>query len=254
MIRNRKNRVRIFNASVALNAATAKFIAGIAEKSVEKRGRFVLCLSGGNTPKNLYALLSTDPYRDIVPWKDTFVFWGDERCVPGNDERNNASMARKTLLDKTELPASHLFPVPVDLSPSDAAREYEKTLRLFFGQEPPRFDLILLGLGEDGHTASLFPGTSVIYEKTRWVKEVIQEGNPEARITLTTPLINQSRSVLFLVTGEAKSEILETVLTQPYQPEKYPAQMIDPEEGEITWFVDQKAASRLKDTPPAGLS
>jgi len=264
-IRNKKNppsarlacggRVTVFSSVDLLNQAAAELLIDLAKKSIEERGRFALALSGGNTPKKLYALLSMSPYRDKMPWKDTFIFWSDERCVPMEDERNNANMAINLLLKEINIPPSNIFRVPVQMRPALAAKHYEETLRNFFKNEPPRFDLILLGLGENGHTASLFPGTDVLHEnrhrrvpqkaESAWVKEVYVEEEHIHRITMTAPLINKARNILFLVTGEEKSHILKTVMTGSYLPEQYPAQLIDPEQGEIQWFVDEKAASRL---------
>ena len=249
MINSKKKNIRVFGTAGAMNESAARWLVDLADISVAARGRFVLCLSGGNTPRGLYALLSTEPYGDSMPWKNTFVFWGDERCVPADDERNNAQTANGLLLGKSGLPSSHIYPIPVNLPPGDAARQYEETLRAFFGSGAPRFDLILLGLGVDGHTASLFPGTAALRERSRWVKDVFVRDQPMSRITLTAPLINQARNVLFLVTGENKSGILKTVLTAPRRPERYPAQLIRPEQGEVFWYVDGRAASRL----PKGL-
>jgi 6-phosphogluconolactonase len=237
--------VRVFETTVAMNASAAQRLIDLAAKSVAARGRFVLSLSGGNTPRDLYALLATESYRPRVPWKSTFVFWGDERCVPADDERNNAHAAATLLLKKIDLPSSHIYPIPVGLPPADAAKKYEKTLRVFFGKDAPRFDLLLLGLGENGHTASLFPGTRVLNEKIRWVKEVLVKDQRPDRVTLTMPLINQARHIFFLVTGEEKSDILAKVLAAPFRPDRYPAQGIRPEHGEVAWYVDDKAASRL---------
>jgi 6-phosphogluconolactonase len=245
MIMKTKSSVRIFETAEAMYAAAAERLIDLAKESVAERGRFVLGLSGGNTPRGLYALLATEPYRRLVLWKSTFVFWSDERCVPSDDERNNAHAARALLLKKIDLPSSHIHPIPVDLLPADAAKTYEETLRAFFGKAAPRFDLLLLGLGTNGHTASLFPCAAALSEKSRWVKEVLVEAQPSDRITLTLPLLNQARSVVFLVAGKEKSGILKTVLTTPGRPDRYPAQGIKPERGEVTWFVDDKAASRL---------
>ena len=245
MTRTTKNKLRVFGSVGLLNRSAAELLVQIADASVKARGRFLLCLSGGNTPKSLYALLSGDPYLESVPWKNTFVFWGDERCVPADDERNNAHEASEVLLKKTNLPPSHIFPIPSDLPPADAANKYEQTLRDFFGQNPPYFDLILLGLGENGHTASLFPGTAVLREKSRWVQEVFVKEQQMNRITMTAPLINQAHHILFLVSGAEKSGILATVLTAPLQPDKFPAQLINPGHGILSWYADSHAASGL---------
>jgi 6-phosphogluconolactonase len=165
--------------------------------------------------------------------------------VPSDDERNNAYKVTSALLSKIDLPLSNIFPVSVDLLPAEAAKKYEESLRLFFGSEPPRIDLILLGLGYNGHTASLFPGTVVLGELSHWVKEVYVQDLRMYRITMTIPLINKARHVLFLVSGEDKSQILKKVLTASSQPDKYPAQLIKPENGEVIWYADDKATSRL---------
>jgi 6-phosphogluconolactonase len=247
MITPKKNMVSVFRTIEAMNESAARWLVDLAGRSVAARGRFVLCLSGGDTPKGLYTLLSMEPRRDLVPWKRTFVFWGDERCVPADDERNNAHTANVLLLRKTDLPSSHNFSIPVNLRPADAARRYEETLRGFFGQAAPRFDLVLLGLGENGHTASLFPGTAALRERSHWVKDVFVEDQGMSRITLTATLINKARHILFLVTGERKAQILKTVLGAPRRPDRYPAQSIRPARGEIRWYVDDKAASLLPD-------
>lgn len=242
---NRSNKVKVFSTIRTMNESAAKLCIDIASNSVQARGRFALCLSGGNTPKGLYTLLSMNPYRDLMPWKNTFIFWGDERCVPADDERNNAFMATEILLNKVIVPASNIFRIPTDIPPADTASQYEDKLKHFFGKEQPCFDLILLGLGENGHTASLFPDTAVLYEKSHWVKEVFVEDQQLYRVTMTAPLINKARHILFMITGSEKSGVLETVLTTPFLPEKYPAQLIRPEQGAVYWYADVMAASRL---------
>ncbi len=245
MIMKRKDKITVFKTVETLYDAAAKLCLAIAEKSILARGRFVICLSGGDTPKGLYSLLATHPYHDLFPWKDTYVFWGDERCVPLTDNQNNAYMAQKLLLEKIDLPSTNIFPIPVNLPPAEAALEYEKTMKLFFGTDTPSFDLLLLGIGNDGHTASLFPGTEVLNEKRRWVKEVYVTEQQMYRITLTAHLINKAHHVLFLVSGASKAEVLQTILTAPFQPEKYPAQLIQPEHGDIYWYVDLEAAAKI---------
>ena len=245
MISERKNNIKIFKTVEALNETVANLIVETAEESVKTNGRFILSLSGGNTPKSLYTLLSVYPYRDLIPWNKTFVFWVDERCVPMNYESNNAHMASEYLFKKIEIPAANIFPVKVNLTPSGAAENYEQMLKDFFGKNQPVFDIILLGLGENGHTASLFPNTSVLFEKSHWVKEVFVEELQMYRITMTVPIINKARNIFILITGKEKSGILRTVFTVPDKPQKYPVQLIKPENGEIIWFADNKAASKL---------
>lgn len=243
----KKNKIQVFQTTEELAEAACKFIIRIATKAVDTRGRFTISLSGGNTPAQLYALLSKPPFSNQIPWNKTFVFWGDERCVQSNDEQNNAHMTKTLLLDHVAIPPSNINPIPVDLQPTEAASEYENTLKKFFGNEPPCFDCILLGLGENGHTASLFPGSDVIFEHKRLVKEVYVTEQKMFRVTMTADLINRAHHIMFLVEGESKAEILNTVLTDSYQPAQFPAQLINPVHGNLNWFVDNKAAALLPD-------
>jgi 6-phosphogluconolactonase len=245
MTKQNQNNVRIFQSSAALAKAAADLMIKISKQAIESRGRFVLSLSGGTTPESLFILLAKPPYRDQILWNKTFIFWGDERFVPSDDKRNNAGKARALLLDHIDIPAININPIPVDTKPDEAAKNYEAVIANFFGKEPPRFDLIFLGLGEDGHTASLFPGTDVVFENSRLVKEVYLTEQHTFRITMTPALINQAHNITFLVEGEKKIEILKTVLSSPQQPEKFPAQVIHPEDGNLYWYVDKKAAARL---------
>ncbi len=237
-----KYNLQVFPTVEKLNEAAAAFIIDTAHKAIDVTGRFVISLSGGNTPGKLFELLAQPDYLSQMPWTETFIFWGDERCVPLEDKRNNAQMALTILLNKTEIPPSNIYRIPVDLSPDRAAAVYEKKIKDFFDEEAPRFDLILLGLGENGHTASLFPGTPVINEKTKGIRKVFVEEQNEFRITMTAPLINLAHHILFLVTGESKAEVLKTIFTAPYQPDIYPAQLINPQSGQLVWFADNKAS------------
>ncbi len=238
-------KLEIFQSADAINKAAAEFIIGVAEKSIAARGRFTISLSGGQTPANLYRLLAEPAYRERLPWKNTFIFWGDERFVPANNIQNNAYLAKTLLLNHIDIPSININPVSVDLDPSKAAENYETTIKELFGNDPPRFDLILLGLGENGHTASLFPGTNVVFENKRLVKEVYLTEQNMYRITMTPNLINKAYNIIFLVEGENKAEILMTILTSPQQPDKFPAQIIKPDYGNLYWFVDKNAAALL---------
>jgi 6-phosphogluconolactonase len=244
---NQQNKIQVFQTAEELTEATAVFILTAAKHAVDARGRFVISLSGGHTPEQLYALLAKPPFHDEMPWCQTFVFWGDERCVPSTDKQNNANMARTLLLDHIDIPPSNVHPIPVDLPPLEAAKEYEQAIRNLFGEQAPRFDLILLGLGENGHTASLFPNTDVLSEHSHIVKEVHVAELKMFRITMTADLINQAHNIMFLVEGEGKAEILKTVLSDAYLPEKYPAQLIKPINGNLYWFIDHTAAMLLND-------
>lgn len=239
-----ENNIQIFDAG-ELAKAVAEFIIKIANEAIDTSGRFVISLSGGHTPETLYSVLCTEPYQGRIAWDKTFVFWGDERCVPSDNAQNNTRMAKIFLLDHVDIPQSNIYPVPVDLPPEKAGAAYENSIKQFFGSEEPCFDLILLGLGENGHTASLFPGTDVLSEHTHLIKEVYVQEQSMYRITMTATLINQAGNIIFLVAGDSKSEILNTVLTAPYQPDKYPAQLIKPVDGNLYWFVDSKAAALL---------
>ena len=240
-----ENNIRIFE-SDELAKAAAEYLIEIANEAIHARCRFAISLSGGHTPEKLFALLASDPYRTRMAWDKTYVFWGDERCVPSNDEQNNARMAKIFLLDKVDIPTSNIFPIPVDQEPEIAAIVYENSIKDFFGNQPPRFDLILLGLGENGHTASLFPGTDVLSEHAHLVKEVYVAEQKMYRITMTADLINQALNIIFLVEGEGKADILKTVLAGCYEPERLPAQLINPVAGKLVWVVDNKAAARLE--------
>jgi 6-phosphogluconolactonase len=177
------------------------------------------------------------------------VFWGDERCVPPDDERSNFRMAREALLRYVPLPAGNIHPMHGELPPAEGAMQYETELRTFFGTEAPVFDLILLGLGDNAHTASLFPHTPVLAEDKRWAAEVYIPELDMNRITLTVPLINQARQVIFLVSGANKASALHSVLEGAYQPQDFPAQLIHPVERHPVWLVDKAAGHKLAVEP-----
>lgn len=235
----------IFPDSKKLSIAAAAFIIRQAQYAIAGSGRFILALSGGQTPEQLFRILRTPPFTTQMPWQQTFVFWGDERCVPLEDQFNNAHAALDILLNHVEIPEENIFRIPADQAPVAAAWQYEKTLQEVLGPDLPQFDLILLGLGGDGHTASLFPGTAVLHEKIRWVKEVTADVQPVHRITLTLPVINNARNILFLVSGKGKSSILKRVLSPAPGQENFPAQLVQPLHGLVHWYTDADAASEL---------
>jgi len=241
-----KNKIEVFDTQELLSKAAAELMIELANESVAIRGRFSISLSGGSTPEQLFVLLSTDEYKTRMPWANTYIFWGDERYVPLDDKRNNSFVARSLLLDKIDIPAANIFAAPVNLEPAtETAIAYEQSLRTFFGGQLPQFDLIMLGIGENAHTASLFPHTQVIHEEKEWVSAVYVEEVKMYRITMTAPVINNARNVLFLAAGQGKAEVLKTVLTAAYNPDEYPAQLISPTHGNLYWFLDKKAASLL---------
>lgn len=231
--------IRVHTDHEALSRAAAELFAEQARLSVEARGRFCVALSGGETPRRTFELLATTPWREQVPWPHLEVFWGDERCVPVSDSASNQGMARRTFLDRLPIPTSRIHPMNGEAEPAAAAEAYERELDRVFAPEPPRFDLLLLGLGSDGHTASLFPGSASLEEQSRRVLPVQAAGQPFARLTLTLPVLNSARLVAFLVSGADKAEILRRVLRSTDH--DLPAARVSPEEGEVLWLVDQSA-------------
>ncbi len=233
--------VQIYADLGALSRAAAEIFVARARRAVADHGQFSVALSGGHTPGCTYELLSRPPYGDQVPWNRMHVFWGDERCVPPDDPRSNERMARLALLDHVPIPAEQIHPMRCAGDAAKAAQWYEATLRAFFAGREPRFDLVLLGLGENGHTASLFPETSALDEQEHWAADVAVAGEEFHRITLTPPLINQAAAVMFLITGASKAGILQAVLQGPCTPHRLPAQIIRPVAGETLWLVDRDA-------------
>lgn len=245
MNQKQQNNISIFQTADALAQAAAALIVEISMQAIEKRGRFVIALSGGTTPEYLFALLAKPSFRDQIPWNKTYIFWGDERFVPSESKLNNANKAKTLLLDHIAIPLKNIYPIPVDIEPDKAAKLYENIIKIFFEKDDPHFDLILLGLGENGHTASLFPGSDVVFENKKLVREVYVAEQQMYRITMTPALINQAHNIVFLVEGKNKAEILKTVLSGQHQPDKFPAQVINLEEGNLYWYVDKKAAALL---------
>jgi len=241
--------LHIYKTAEELSKAAAKWIADRITDTLKKKDRFTIALSGGNTPKQLHKLLAAPPYKDQVDWSKLHVFWGDERDVPFDDERNNAKMAFDTLLNYVPIPPSQIHIMRTDIPPEQSAIEYEKILHQYFSPDNPSgntFDLVLLGMGDDGHTLSLFPGTAVIHEERSWVKSFFLQAQDMYRITLTKTVVNKSASIAFLATGEGKAEALKEILEGSYNPDLYPSQVIKPSNGELHWFVDDAAASLLK--------
>ena len=216
--------------------------------AVSERGRFSIALSGGGTPRKLFSLLAESYSRDRMAWDRWHVFWGDERCVPPDHEDSNYRMANELLLSKVPVPAPQIHRIRGEMeSPQDAARAYEQELRLFFRNDSyPAFDVALQGVGDDGHTASLFPGASVLNEAERWVAAVNHSGvKVPDRVTLTLPVLNAARRILVLCAGESKAAIVHNIF-QGNGPARYPVQRLQPSGGgELIWLLDKAAASRL---------
>ncbi|TKJ29979.1 MAG: 6-phosphogluconolactonase [Chloroflexi bacterium B3_Chlor] len=230
----------------SLAQAAAEHFVSLAGHAVASRGRFSVALSGGSTPRPTYAQLATGELSAQVDWPGVHVFWGDERCVPGDHPDSNYGMVRETLLDHVPIPEQNIHPIRGELEPEQAAAEYELTLREFFPPAPENpaatFDLVLLGMGADGHTASLFPRGAVLEEQTRWVVAYYVDEARAWRVTLTPTVINAATQVTFIVSGASKAETVRRVLAGPHQPDLLPAQIIRPAMGCLLWLVDAAAA------------
>jgi 6-phosphogluconolactonase len=236
---------RVFPHGAELARAAAEEFTRRANEAVRTQGRFSVALSGGSTPRRLFALLAdpAEPYRDRTDWRAVHLFWGDERHVPPDHPESNYRMARETLIERVPIPAANVHRMRGE--EPDAARAaalYEDELRAFF-HGAPRFDLVLLGLGADAHTASLFPGTAAVRENERQVAAPWIEKLGTFRITLTPAVLNRAAAVIFLVQGEEKAGALRAVLAGERDPDRWPAQVIRPENGEVLWLVDGAAAS-----------
>jgi 6-phosphogluconolactonase len=246
MERSVKPDLRIFQGIDELSLRAAEAVVGTINDVVGSTGACSLVLSGGSTPRTLYGLLASR-FREQIPWLYVHVFWGDERYVPPDDAQSNYRMAKETLLNHVPCPHANVHPMPTHFSdPDAAARDYEATLKEYFASESPRFDLVLLGLGPEGHTASLFPGSPALQERTRWVVAVTAPAEPPIRLTLTLPALTRAANTFFLVTGLDKAQALDHVLVGPADPNMYPAAGVRPVEGTLIWWVDQEAAAQVK--------
>ncbi len=236
--------LHIFKDAEETTIALADWIAALIQKTLEVNDRFTIALSGGETPKKLYQTLAAYPYIEKINWKKLHVFWGDERFVPFEDENNNAKMAYDNLLSKVNITSEQIHKLRTDIKPEQAAKKYEKILHQYFDETQTTFDLVLLGMGDDGHTLSLFPGSENFSDNNNWVKAIYFKEKGE-RITLMPSVVNQSSAIAFLVTGENKASVLKEVLEG--KEKKYPAQLIQPVNKELHWFIDREAAKYLKD-------
>lgn len=241
--------IRVLTTPQELFEAAAEEVLRAAKEAVEQRGRFAIALPGGSTPKSLFNLLATNA-RTVMPWDRTFFFWGDERHVPPTDPDSNYRMAEEIMLSKIPVAAGNVFRIPAENPDAAAAAEaYEQTLRKFFQLEPgrvPVFDLILLGMGPDGHTASLFPGSAGLQEENRLVIANWVDKLKTSRLTLTLPVLNAARCVAFLVSGTDKAPALHAVLEGEVAGEQYPSKLIRPVDGKLIWLIDRAAASQLR--------
>ena len=238
--------LRIFKDTELLSRHAAEIFAERAAQSITARDHFLVALNGGGTPTRLFQLLATK-YRDNVDWTKIHIFWGDERCVPPNDPGSSYGQARDLLLSHVPIPDANIHRIQGDLEPAEASRDYALTLSRFASPplEFPRFDLVYLGMGEDGHTASLFPGSPVDATEATLPVTAHYQDRPANRVTLTQLVFNQAYMVALMATGDKKAVTLAEVLSDRYNPELYPAQRIDPRNGELIWLVDEDAAGKL---------
>jgi len=233
--------------SDTLSHQAAQLVVRLAAESVVTHGRFTVALAGGSTPRKLYGLLADEAYRSQIDWALVEIFWGDERCVPADDAESNFRMAQEAFLSKVPIAENQVHRVHADWPDHDAAaRDYVIEMQRIFGTGGiPGFDLIQLGMGPEGHTASLFPHQAALHEQERLVVPVRTPKPPPDRLTFTPSLLNAARHVLFLVTGSDKADAVREIIEGEYNPDEYPAQIVHPPHGEVTWMLDTAAASKL---------
>jgi 6-phosphogluconolactonase len=237
--------LNIFNTEEEVLNALAVYFVKTAQDSIATKSKFSVALSGGSSPKKLYQLLASPAFSGEVDWEKVYFFFGDERNVPKDSPDSNYLMAKKALFDPLEISTLNIFPVDTSLSPQAAAQKYFEEIEQFFDEDELAFDLVLLGLGDNSHTASLFPHTPVLHDTTPGVKKVWLEDQQVFRVTMNAPLINEAKNIAFLVYGEAKAIAVHHVLEDDENIEEYPAQLIDSIVGEVQWFLDEAAAADL---------
>jgi 6-phosphogluconolactonase len=239
--------ILVFEEADEVARAAADRFVEVVQAAIAERGRFSVALAGGSTPRRAYELLATSERKDRISWASVHIFFGDERCVPPTHPEGNYRMAREAMTSLLPIPTENVHRIKGESDPITSARLYERELRSFFNGDAawPRFDLVLLGMGDDGHTASLFPHTPALNEQRAWVVANPVEKLNTLRLTLTPPAINHAAHIIFMVTGAAKAERLREVIHGPRDPERLPAQMIQPLDGSLTWLVDKEAAALL---------
>lgn len=237
-------KLNIFKSPEEVLQRLAEYFIKIAQESIEDHGKFSIALSGGSSPKKLYEILAA-AYKDKIDWNKVYFFFGDERNVPQTDSQSNYLMVKKALFEPLAISEAQIFPVDTSAGPENGARKYSEVIKKFFSAEEVRFDLILLGLGDNSHTASLFPNTPVLYDEEPGVKEVFLQDQKVYRITFNAPLINNAGHIVFLVYGEGKAEAVHHVIEGSKDINNFPAQLIKPANGALQWFLDNAAASNL---------
>lgn len=237
----------IFETHKELFSFAAMYVAHVAQQAVEERGRFLMTLAGGGTPQPLYELLADTAFMSGMPWAQTHVFWGDERCVPPDEAGSNFGQAKGVLLDKVAIPAGNIHPINGTLPPQASATDYANTLAQFAdsGLAWPRFDLVLLGMGSDGHTASLFPGSAPAGQTPTLAVTATYQDRPANRVTLTPAVFNTAHHTLFLVTGASKAPAISAIHGSNHDEKTWPAQRIQPEKGKLLWLLDRPAGQHL---------
>ncbi|MGN6530683.1 MAG: 6-phosphogluconolactonase [Ginsengibacter sp.] len=240
--------LHVFDNKEILSDKLASWICNLIEETLKKQEFFTLVLSGGETPKLLYSKLASEKYKNKINWKRLHIFFGDERVVPFTDDRNNAKMAFDILLNHVDIPGDQIHIMRTDIQPNFAVDEYRKLLHKFFDSSTHSFDLVLLGMGDDGHTLSLFPDSPIINEHVHWVNAVYNEKQHMYRITLMPLIVNKSSQIVFMASGEKKASVLKEVLEGERNTEKLPAQSIVPVEGELHWFLDKAISADLART------
>ncbi len=239
--------IEVINDVSALAERAANLFLTAAQEAVSARGKFSVALAGGSTPLRMYDLLACEPYSLKIEWSKCHLYWGDERCVPPTHVDSNYRQSADHLISRVDIPAKHIHRIQGELPPIQAAEQYQTELQRYFEQTPV-FDLILLGLGPDGHTASLFPGTPALEEKEKWVTGVPHSAPPPPlvdRVSLTLPVINAARQILFLVAGADKAEIVARIFKAPGAEATLPAQRVNPNAGRLTWLVDVAAMGKV---------
>jgi 6-phosphogluconolactonase len=238
---NKNKNIHAYPSKEKLVTATAALVADCIEQAIQQNGLCNMALSGGSTPGGVFSLLASSPYRDRVDWCRLHLFWGDERMVPPEHQGSNFRMVQETLLDHIKIPDENVHRIRGEIAPEEAAAEYAELLHTHFKADLPCFDLILLGLGEDGHTASLFPETDAVEEYEKHAVAVFVPKLSAWRVTLTLPVFNAARKVLFLVSGKSKSEIVQRIMSNKQPDKELPATMVNPQNGEIHWMLDSEA-------------
>jgi len=239
--------IKVFRNIDLLSHFAAQLFVMTSRNAVHDRGQFVVALSGGHSPRPVFKLLAEPNYRDRVPWENTFVLWSDERYVPLDDKRSNAGAAYDLLLKHVPIPEYRILTMyDKKLNLNHAAEEYESLLKGIFEQDQPRLDLTFLGCGEDGHTASLFPGSPVLHERDALIRAVDSSEHEAPRITMTPRLLNNSHSIVVIAYGKNKAEIIKNILEEPEQTDKFPIQAVKPLDGTMYWLIDSGAASKLQ--------